>query len=641
MDLPGFGARLRALASPPALPIAVGYLLVKQLGVLAALISGVKLNLAFNTAVTCAGAALLIVPAVMLLRGRAQLAAAFLADLVLTFVLHVDLLYYRQMLDLPSWGVLRFLGLAGEVHGAITHLLSPLDALLWLDVAALLVLSVAAPASLRARLPPLGFRRVVGLGATGLALIVAGGAASKYVRKPHGGHIAVASRLGLVGYHLYDGSTYSVRGLRKAFPSQEAIAEAEARFREPLPAPSPLAGAAAGKNVLVVQLESFQAFPADLTFGGKPVTPFLHELAKESVTFDGYYAQVGLGTTSDAELASLCSLYPSGSGSIYYDHAGNDFRCLPELLRSRGYGTYAFHANRPDYWNRSAIYPQLGFDRFFAEKDFVLDEVLGMGLSDASFYRQVLDRLEQAEEPWLGFAISLTNHSPFDDPRLPRDLELGALEGTFTGHFLHSSRYADHALRLLVEDLRRRGMLEKTVLVVYGDHQGVGRGNSDVARELPGPPLDDGAAWLDFERRVPMLVRLPHGAGAGKRPWVGAQIDLTPTLLALLGHPEDARLSIGRDLLSGPDRLVAFPNGTAIGGGLVYLSPDAGGKHRCVRLADRAPQPGEACAPLAERAQRELRVSRSVVDSDLVPHLVGALRPPAPAPDLRVAQDPG
>src|SRR5690606_21645627 len=60
-------------------------------------------------------------------------------------------------------------------------------------------------------------------------------------------------------------------------------------------------GLAAGRNVIVVQLESLQNFLIGMELNGQEITPVLNRLAREHFYFPRFYQQVGQGSTSDAE----------------------------------------------------------------------------------------------------------------------------------------------------------------------------------------------------------------------------------------------------------------------------------------------------------------------------------------------------
>jgi phosphoglycerol transferase MdoB-like AlkP superfamily enzyme len=566
--------------------------------------------------------------------GRTQLVALLALDAALTTVCQVHLLYHRQFSELGSVAALAFASQAAQVGGAIVPLFRPGDALLWADVAALAaVAAVAAVARGRAPSPArrghanaLTIAGVVLFTAVGLPLL------QRPLTGPRRMGIAraeVASALNVVGYQLFDAATFVWRRLDRS--GRSSLAEVIAHHRARAVPTGPLHGTQRGRNVIVVQLESVQAFAVGRRVNGAPVTPSLDRLARESLTFDLAFSQVGQGTTSDAELLAGCSLYPLQTGAVFTDRYDVDLRCLPEVLREAGYHTVAMHANWPNFWNRDRMYPAMGYERFLDLRDFDREPVIGLGLSDARFVEQAAERLAALPEPFYALLVTLSNHAPFVDPNLPRTLPVGALEGTMVGDYLNSVRFTDAALGALVDRLRATGLLDRSVLVVYGDHHGVSRNAPGTA--LVGPPAHRADVWLRHEMQIPLLVRLPAGAHAGPRREPAGQLDVAPTIADLLGVPPERTLFHGRSLVSDPPRPVVFPDGSAVSQELVYLSAEGRwGPPACLEAATGAPAPGERCDALASHAARELGVSRAEVNQDLIRWMLPTKGPAGPTP---------
>lgn len=606
----------------PLLAGSIAYLVVKQVLVLWIFMPGIQLPP--NMIISLVGAGLLTVPWAFALRGGWRLTSLAAIEIGYGLMLLCDLLYFRQFHDLPSIASLQHADLVGDVDGVVESLLHPFDAFLFAGVAAVLGVAVARPAWLQ-RQQRISWRRVAVLAVVGLGLIAAVGGTTRKLRKPFAGHTVIVSRIGPVGYHLFDAGSLVAKKLRQRFVDvEEELGRARELLERRKQPDSDLAGIAKGKNVIVVQLESWQAFPIGLEVGGKEVTPHFNRLARESIHFTRFFAQVGQGTTSDAELLQQCSLYPTRSGSVYYSHATNDLRCLPEILKEAGYETIAMHANRRDFWNRNAMYPTVGIETYYDERSFSLQPHIGMGLGDAEFFQEAVDKLLETPEPYWVQLVSLTSHGPFEYPNLPRDLEHGPFTGTMIANYLDAVRYTDAALGAFVERLREEGILDRSILVVYGDHMGVGRDNSNVGDFL-GLRKDDGVGWFLTERRVPGLIRLPGGAHAGPRDHVAGQIDIAPTIAALLGLPPKGAAFMGRNLLAGGPGHVALPNGTVVTDDRIYLSADGGyGMGGCFSLPEMRRLPGEACDPVVEKAHAELAVSWTMIELDLVARLASS-----------------
>ena len=56
------------------------------------------------------------------------------------------------------------------------------------------------------------------------------------------------------------------------------------------------------------------------------------------------------------------------------------------------------HANTGDFWNRNNMYKALGYDDFYSKESYVIDETIGLGLSDKSFFRQSVEKIEKIKE---------------------------------------------------------------------------------------------------------------------------------------------------------------------------------------------------------------------------------------------------
>lgn len=113
-----------------------------------------------------------------------------------------------------------------------------------------------------------------------------------------------------------------------------------------------LYGAAKGKNLIILQMESFQNFLINLSIDGTEITPNLNKLASESYYFPRFFQQVGQGNTSDAEFIVNTSFYVPPDGPATEMYAPKDLPSLPKLLQAQGYDTATFHTNEVDFWNR-------------------------------------------------------------------------------------------------------------------------------------------------------------------------------------------------------------------------------------------------------------------------------------------------
>lgn len=386
-----------------------------------------------------------------------------------------------------------------------------------------------------------------------------------------------------------------------------------------------LFGKYAGSNVVVVQGEAFMNFFVGKKINGQPITPNLDALRSDSLYFDNFYHQTGQGRTSDADLAVNFSLHPLPSGSVFIRYADNTFETMPSILKKHDYAANVYHAYDGSFWNRNRMYREMGYDRFYTEKDYEIDEPLGWSLGDRSFLNQSVGFMENTPEPFYSFLIGLSSHHPYnlaldDEERL----NVGEYEGTTFGSYLQSVHYVDSALGDMVNRLKTDGLWENTIFVFYGDHD-----YSLDEREAAGDLMGRELSPFDYEQlmgQVPLLIHLPDGAMSGTYDQPGGQLDLMPTLLPLLGIDAGEHFLMGNDLLDrriDDNRLVVLRSG-AFTDGEIYYTPSADGVFEngiCIDLKTRQQTDVGRARAGYEEAVKRLAISDDLIARDLIPAL--------------------
>ena len=543
--------------------------------------------------------------------GRFQGVALATAWLVVAFICYVDTLFFRAFRDFPSYAAAARTRELVVVRSAIPPLVQWVDAL-----GALATLAVAVGLVLlaaRSRRRTQRSRRPRGEWLLGLALagvgILAPWIVNSALRGPSHGRLWVAGKVGLLAYHGRD----VLSGVQQHFTRGPAPRPGEvARIRHLLEryhalAPSEQGGAAGtgevlrppgfarGLNVLLVQMESLQRSIVWRDIGTRPVTPFLRQLALEHLYFDNFFAQVGEGRTADADLLVHCSIYPSARGVAYVDYADADYDCLPRRLAAAGYSTVAFQGMSPDFWNLADMYRKIGFARFVSMLDFPGDEKIGLGVSDQAFLAHVATALDSLKRPFYAYAVTLSNHAPFDDRELPMQRDFFARGGSMGTRYVNMSAYADAALQSFFSELERRRLLDSTMVLVYGDHGALSRSSPGFEVATGIPPGDDVRAFL-AENRVPLIVMLPPliaGSRAARVLAAGGEVDLAPTVLHALGLPVP-QWYFGKPLWTAAPRMEVTHSGGVASGDRLWLPSSVEGT--CIEAGKRVRV--ERCAAL-------------------------------------------
>lgn len=405
-----------------------------------------------------------------------------------------------------------------------------------------------------------------------------------------------------------------------------------------------------GKNVLVIHYESMQTSNIGLTFNGIEVTPTLNKLAKESIYFSNYYSQVSVGTSSDTEFTFNTSLMPTNNGTAFVSYFNREYVSIPKLLTDMGYYTFSMHANNGSFWNRNTMHETLGYQRFYSKRDYEIDEVIGLGLSDKSFYKQSIEKLKEIdkkEEPYYGTIITLTNHTPFSDTDLYGEFavdmkekvyneETGEyeevvypyMEGTKLGNYFKSVHYADEALGEFIESLEKEGLLDDTVLVIYGDHDArlskadyrrLYNYDKETDSTKSCKEEDEGCVVINTNtaellRKVPLLI---YSKETKKKlhkevTTVMGMYDAMPTLGNMFGFYN--KYQLGHDIFNvKDDNIVVFPNGNWVTNKIYYNSQN--GSYLPLKETEIPTDYIENCNTYSEKL---LSASNSTIVFDLI-----------------------
>lgn len=271
------------------------------------------------------------------------------------------------------------------------------------------------------------------------------------------------------------------------------------------------------------------------------------------------------------------------SGQNAVRHGANFSNAIPssmplmaEILRRRGYATYAFTGSGylgPDYGLSR------GFDRFVHTTGLTRTNAVRRDIVE--YLPKVVDLLKDPpRQPFFLFIHTYETHSPYyprepwmsrlSDQKVPEFFDLRtnpqtAKNGWRTYPDLMESRggelvpltaerlpalratydssvaYLDDKVGQILDALSSTGLESDTVVAFTSDH-------GEALGERPETPA--GHSFLyDFNLRIPLAIALPDGDGAGRR--VGRQVrqvDIAPTLFEALGLDPEHKID-GESLL--------------------------------------------------------------------------------------------
>ncbi len=405
-----------------------------------------------------------------------------------------------------------------------------------------------------------------------------------------------------------------------------------------------------GKNVLVIHAESVMTNALYQSFNGEEATPTLNKIANEGMYFSNFYSQVSVGTSSDSELTYNTSLMPTKSGTAFVSYSDRKYISTPNLLKEKGYYTFSMHANNADFWNRRAMHKTLGYERFYSKTDYKVtkEKSIGLGLSDKEFFNQSINKLkkiDKEQEKWYGLMIMLTNHTPFSETdkygEFPVDMKETVtnddgsteeiiypyMEGTKLGNYFKSIHYADSALGELIANLEEEGLLDNTVLIIYGDHDArlsrkdynrlynYDKETDSILDENDPDYKEYDTYQYEIGRRVPFIIWTNDMKDTKLNQEITdvmGMYDVMPTIGNMFGFYN--KYALGNDIFNIKDKnIVVFPNGNWVTNRLYYNSQKA-----AYLPLSEDPISEEEISKNTEYANKLLDVSNDIIVFDLL-----------------------
>lgn len=280
-------------------------------------------------------------------------------------------------------------------------------------------------------------------------------------------------------------------------------------------------------NVVLVLEESFGSVYFEDVFEEKQrdyrqtVSPNWHRIAEDGLMFTNIYAT---GDRTVRALEAVFTSFPPIPGISTARRSGSEgMNSLPFLLKQFGYRTSFLYGGPTSFDNMGHFWRTIGFDEVLGQGD-VADRGFKTiwGVADEYMFKEALsriDRLAAEPGPFLFACLTVSNHRPFryPDGRIPQRPGLGFKE--------QGAAYADWSLGQFIDAARGKPWFDDTIFVLLGDH---------------GPKVW-GAAQIPVQAfRVPVTFLSPKHIQAGRNPVLGSSMDITPTLLGLLGLSYDS-----------------------------------------------------------------------------------------------------
>ena len=323
-----------------------------------------------------------------------------------------------------------------------------------------------------------------------------------------------------------------------------------------------------GYNLVYICAEGFSRYGID-----PDITPMLYEMANNGIVLNHFYNSFP-NTTTNGEYAFATSLWPDvsraadqGTGVGSFSQSGAVFmpNGLGDIFAAEGVPTYAYHDFIGRYYRRKYTWPNLGYENI---------KFLGQGMTfSSSWPASDLEMFEQSVDDYIGedrfhaYYMTFSGHGPYTSANVMYRKNIKTVkelagdkykDDAILGYFCGEYEF-ELGLEYLVERLKDAGKLDKTVIVIVGDHYPYYLTDS-AKKEYGGGTIED-----VFEQSRSTCIIYNSGL---EEPIVSnaycCNVDILPTVLNLFGIEYDSRLFMGNDIFSSSLHRARLYNGSFI-----------------------------------------------------------------------------
>jgi arylsulfatase A-like enzyme len=210
----------------------------------------------------------------------------------------------------------------------------------------------------------------------------------------------------------------------------------------------------------------------DTSYGNPMPMPFLHKISKEGWFLKRHY------TTSNVSTKAIFSLF-----SGLYDFFNREtFGTRPDAevpaiynWLGESYESFLVTPSSISWYFPTKFVKNSGLSEIHSYENLkfkIKEEFHSLGHYIARDEIQTVDffirRLSKAKEPFLGIYISFAAHFPYFD--YGEDYRILEDDGRLVSRYYNNLNLLDHMIKRIVDHLQEQGLLERTILVIMGDH---------------------------------------------------------------------------------------------------------------------------------------------------------------------------
>ena len=316
------------------------------------------------------------------------------------------------------------------------------------------------------------------------------------------------------------------------------------------------------KNLIVIMMES-----ANDIFINPEYYPNFYKLYTEGWSWENNYSPRNSCATMNNEfsgMTSLYSIYNTCTASKY--KANTYYESIFNLFNRQNYVTFSSHDYTEAYYPRSTIHKNMGSGEYYGVQKLGIkysNEYINWA-NDDEFMEAVLkiiDKKTSNNEHFMTWLTTVSSHQPYSSSSIQGDKYYSMTDGTGYSsdvrRYMSKLKILDNGLSILLEGLKSRGILDDTVIVLYGDHYPYGISKDHLNEVLDYDTNEDMNA-----EQVPFVI-YNSTIEPKKFSEYTFYLNILPTIANLFDLDYDPRLYLGTDLFSSDAKsLTVFADGS-------------------------------------------------------------------------------
>ena len=317
-----------------------------------------------------------------------------------------------------------------------------------------------------------------------------------------------------------------------------------------------------GKNLIVIMMESVNDI-----FINEEYYPNFYKLVNEGWYWENNYSPRNSCATMNNEFSAMTSLYSIYNTCTASRYKNNSYyESLFNLFNNKSYVTFSSHNYTQAYYPRKTIHKNMGSGEYFGVEKLGIpysNEYINWS-NDDDFMESILNILDKKTSDGDNFMTWLTtvsSHQPYGVDSIQGNKYYSMTDGlkypTDVRRYMSKLKILDDGLGILLDGLKKRGILDDTVIVLYGDHYPYGISKNNLNKVMDYDTTEDYNA-----ERVPFVIYNSEQEPKVFKEYT-SYINILPTLANLFNMDYDPRLYLGEDILGDTyESLVVFADGS-------------------------------------------------------------------------------